>query len=178
MATVKQTPSKTLTLLVGLKVRAIAALREAWYTEPSVILTGSVSAIVALAAAFGVVISPSVAELVAGVVVPLLIGAALRTQARPVNAAKALALAQIGSRRRVVGVYLFRRTALVARKRDERLQAAALDEGGSAWPPTDEPDRQTLYERFHGLVTPTSKLEIRKATHSERGRWVVLVAGS
>jgi hypothetical protein len=164
-------------LLQALYKRALAALQEAWFTEPTMVVAGTVSAVIALASAFGVVLHPQTVELIVGFLLPIALGALLRTQVKPVNAQRAVALVRLGSRRHVISVHFWRRTALLGKAYAERLQAAAVAEGGGDWPPTDEPERQTLYEAFHGAVTPTSKLRIVKATHSERGRWIVLVVG-
>jgi len=170
-------PSALIGLLVLVKERLIAALQEVWFSEPTAVIAGAVAAVTAVASALGVVLHQSTAELIVTVLIPIAVGALARRTTTSTKAGRVFALARAGTHRHVISVHFWRRTALLARRADERLQAAALAEGGSGWPPTDEPERQTLYARFAGAVTPSSKLEVRKATHSERGRWVVLVVG-
>lgn len=160
--------------LLKLKERAIAALKEAWYTEPTMVQAAVVSALVAIAAALHLAIKQGLIEVLVSVLLPLVAGAALRRVVTPVNKAKAVALAKLGSHRHVVGVFLFHRTALVGRARIERLQAAALAEEHE--PEDTEPAREALRARYTGEVTATSKLAIKHATHKERGRWVILAS--
>jgi hypothetical protein len=167
-------PPAVLELLNKVGVRLVAAVQEAWFSEPVAISSAVAAALVAIAGAAGVVIKAGTAEVIATVLIPIVLGAWARSKVTPTKVGRVVALAKLGSQRHVVAVFLFKRTALVGRKRIERLQAKALAEGGGTWPPTDEPERQTLYERFAGEVTPESKLSIKRATHKERGRWVVL----
>lgn len=159
--------------LLNLKARVLAALQEAWVTEPTLIMAAAVSVLAAIAAAVHVSIKQGTVELVVSIVLPLVVGALLRKKVTPVNAVRAVALARLGSKRHVVGAFLFHRTALATRKRIERLQAEAVAEERE--PEDTEPAREALKARYGGEVTPTSKLTIKRATHKERGRWVILV---
>lgn len=76
--------------LLELKEKAVGALTEAWLTEPLMVTSGVVSAVVALAAVLGLVVPAHTVELVVGFLLPIVAGALLRTQVQPVgNAMKA-----------------------------------------------------------------------------------------
>lgn len=76
MAKVKQ-------FLLKLKEKAVAALKEAWWTEPAMVTSGVVSAIVALSAALGLVVPAHTVELIVGFLLPMVVGAVIRSQVRP-----------------------------------------------------------------------------------------------
>lgn len=76
MAKIKQ-------FLLKLKEKAVAALKEAWWTEPAMVTSGVVSAIIALAAALGVVVPAHTIELVVGFFLPMVVGAVIRSQVQP-----------------------------------------------------------------------------------------------
>jgi hypothetical protein len=77
-------PSALLTLLATLKQRAVAALKEAWWTEPARVTSVTVSAIVAAAATLGLVIPSQTIEVIVALVLPILFSGELtRSQVRP-----------------------------------------------------------------------------------------------
>jgi hypothetical protein len=81
-------PAKVKQLLLKLKEKAITAVQAAWSAEPAMVISGTVSAIVAVATAFGVVLHPQTVELVVGLILPIILGALIRSRVTP--AAKAM----------------------------------------------------------------------------------------
>lgn len=77
------------------------------------------------------------------------------------------------AKRSVMSRHMIRRRAIVARDGFKRLQARAVEEGGT-WPPTDEPERQALYEAH---ATPESRIEVKPEKHW-RYKWAVVAIDS
>jgi hypothetical protein len=75
----------------------------------------------------------------------------------------------VSTTRVLLSTHYLRRTARAAKRHYERMQKAALVEGG-CWPPTDEPARQSVYELG---INPETPIHVLPAKH-ERGKWVVV----
>jgi hypothetical protein len=80
--------------LLKLKEKAVMALKEAWWTEPALVTSGVVSAVVALAAAVGVIVPAHTIELVVSFLLPIAIGGIIRSQVQPVAGREALSKAR------------------------------------------------------------------------------------
>jgi hypothetical protein len=159
MAAIKQ-------FLLSLKPRVIAALQEAWATEPAAITLGAVAAIEAAGAAFHVVIGTGTAQTVAGVVLPIIFGALLtRSKVRPAVNSVSLDVVGSGPRHRVVSHHRLRRRARAERNRIKRLQREAVTFGGD-----------TAYAQLEALgVKAADTLTIPDRRIG--GWWVVEVVG-
>jgi hypothetical protein len=84
MRKLKQLPAKALGVLAVIKEWVIAALKEAWWTEPARVTSVTVSVIVAAVAALGLVIPPQTIEVIVALVLPILFSGELtRSQVRP-----------------------------------------------------------------------------------------------
>jgi hypothetical protein len=114
--------SKIKELLTKAKDKLLSAARELWETEPAVVSGAVVSVLIGVAATFKVVVPAHTVELVVGLLLPLLLGGAIRTQVRP--AVNSVTLDVLGSspHNHVISHHRLRRRARAERNRIEALQ--------------------------------------------------------